>query len=249
MKQTRTFVFGILAVASSFVNAQTLTSRSSTLNYFANYGHGGDYTIHAEDSQSWTDLEDASSKSMTYNDSIEGTYLSNAWYASVGIDLNQSYTLAGTVAQFDRVDLALHSSYLATYSGASGVGAGGLSTLPGNQLLLEFTVANSFDYEFLGTLASHSSGTGSHGRVELQKWNGTSWSTFQNAVLNNGVLRTGTVTAGLYRIYTSVEVGSIAQDTATGDVTVMFRNSAVPEPASFALFALVAPLLLRRKNR
>lgn len=249
MTNVRHMAIAVLVCASASAFAQTLTARSSTFSYFTDYGHGGDFTIHAEDFQTYTDLEAASTKSMVYNDSVSGTYLNAPWQAAVGIDLNHNYTLNGTLGQFDQIDAALHSSYMASYSGAPGVGAGGQSRNPGNELILEFTVATDFSYEFLGSYAVHSNGAGTHARVELQKWNGTSWAAIQNGVTFNGILRTGNATAGSYRIYAATDLSSIAQDTATGDVSVMFRNTSVPEPASLGLLALAIPAILRRKKR
>ncbi|MBS1705170.1 MAG: PEP-CTERM sorting domain-containing protein [Armatimonadetes bacterium] len=233
----------------TLAQAQTITARSSTLNYFATYGHGGDVVKNPSDSLTATDLLQSDSKGLALSDVQNGTYLSGQYFTSVDVSLNHSYQVSGPVSNFSRIDAQLHSSFVTSASGAAGAGSGGQSVQPGNELLLDFTTAG-FRYEFLGSSTYQSTGANvPHSKAELLKWNGSNWSFLESTIFSNGLVRTGTLGAGTYRLLVWGETKSL-NSTAFANTTLVFKNlDAVPEPATLAILGASLSFVLRKKRR
>lgn len=228
--------------------AQTLIERNSQFNYTALYGHGGDEVREQIDSISHSMLIPEDEKSFNFADSISGTYLGSSYTASVSINMMHRYRVIGSMLNFSRIEAELNTSFLAQAGGAAGAGAGGQCTTPGNLLTLDFTTSG-FNYEFLGT-ASHFSGgpTQPHAKAELLKWNGSNWTFLESTIFSNGVVRTGTLTSGTYRLHVQGSTKSILNTPTFAATSLVFKNLSVPEPATISAIALGVTLLMRRRK-
>ena len=236
---------GGLTAAADTAHGQTLTARSSTLNHNYVYGAGGDTHV-GGDLLPDTALLLSDVEGTGFSGSTSGVLPGNQPYsAGVFSDLDQEYSVSGSVALFHSISASASTHVIA---GTTGLGSALMhASNPGNELILNFTVANPVDYRLSGAITLP--GASAFSFVALQFFDGIVW---QNGIFNSiflpggqGVFDvSGTLAPGSYRNNSAIALNAGAGAAHTG--TYQYQLT-VPEPASLSLFAL-GWLALRRRR-
>jgi hypothetical protein len=236
---------GIAAVTGT-AYGQSLTARSSTLNYNYVYGAGGDTHV-GGDLVPDTTLLLSDIEGTGFSGSTSGV-LPGAQPYSAGVftRLDQEYGVSGSVALFQSINASASTHVSA---GASGLGSAVMyASNPGNELVLNFTVASPVDYHLSGVITLPAPSAFSF--VALQFFDGIVW---QNGIFNSIFLPggqgafdvSGILAPGQYRINSAIALNAGAGNDWTGSYQYQL---VVPEPASLGILALGA-LALRRRRR
>lgn len=231
------------------VDAQTITSRHSKLNWVGVYGAGGD--THTPNST----LEDfailnSDSEHQGFTGSTSGLLPGDQPYAgAISIDQDQSYSIAGPLSQFTSMTAFADTEVTAS---ASGLGSALMdSSTPGNGLTIEFTVAGTVDFTLTGEI-SFSAGSPKSGWVALQFWDGIVW---QNGIFNSNFLPgsegafvdSGTLGPGLYRMDSYMARRAFQNQIETGFYN--YNLTLVPEPASMGVLLAGVAMVVRRRRK
>lgn len=241
--------FLLLAIGASNASAQALIARESKFNYTCLYGHGGDMVREQTDSITLNGVANEDTQNFGFSDSVSGTYLGSSYTASVAINMSHHFKVFDSAGNFHKIEAELNTGFLAQAGGAAGAGAGGQCITPGNLLTLDFTTSG-FNYEFFGTASHLSAGpTQPHAKAELLKWNDTNWSFLESTIFSNGIVRTGTLTAGTYRLHLQGSTKSITNTPTFASTSLRFKNLSVPEPSTMLALGLGAICLFNRRKR
>lgn len=236
-----------LGVGVASLSGQTLTSRSSTLNYNYVFGAGADAHVDAN-SVVAPALALSDTQSTGFTDSTSGV-LPNGQPYSAGVfsDLAQEYAASGSIGLFQSI-----SASATTHVGASATGAGlayMYSANPGNELILNFTVDEAVDFHLTGSITHPAPGAFSF--VALQFFDGIVWS---NGIFNSIFLPggqgafdvAGTLAPGLYRLNSALALNAaVGQDLSA---TYAYQLT-TPEPGSLGLLLLAALATRRGRGR
>lgn len=249
-RQTQTTILvitGLLAVPNVAM-AQTITQRMTNMNWASLYG-GGTTSFNPSDSFSSNALESSFSHNMNFADSQSGVS-PLSWTADVQIDINQSFNINGPLNNFASISTNQNGSKSQSAGGQIGV-AGINSVLPGNELIFEFVVTSSMNYQLS---ADWSSTVANSSWMALAWFNGSSFQgvhdTRQLFLGTNGTFDwTGTLNAGVYRLVSQNELNN-GNLVFVGQNNYTFTNlDAVPEPGTMIVIGAAALLARRRKQK
>jgi hypothetical protein len=244
---------GVLCALSAVVPAQNLTSRSTTLNYQATYGGGGDAFTPSDlvtDSQLLTSDND----SLAFQDTRAG-FVNNdpfrPWGAGVGVDMVQGYLIDGPLGSFTRIQSSGSTSVAASSSGEGLASIGALN--PGNELRFDFTLATARQARISGNVSLLPDGQNLHAGVALQRFDGIVWAYVFNSLFlpgQEGVFDNQlNLAAGDYRLTAFASGDAFHVVRPTQDNAWNYDLQVVPEPGAMATLGLgLAALFGRRKS-
>lgn len=238
-----------LASVSSFSIAQTLTGRQSTLAYNYVYGAGGD-THTGGDNDIFTTLNNGDTHTNGFTGATSGTLGGNQPYAAnVFSELNQQYTVSGTLPNFTGISASASTHVLAQASGLGGALMN--SSTPGNELRFNFTLADTQQYSINGNVTVPVSEAGFASHVSLQKWDGITWQYVFTSIFLPGsqgnFSSSGNLTAGDYRVVSAIALNAFAGEDWTG--TYNYDLQVVPEPVTMLAVAPALMFLARKKRK
>jgi hypothetical protein len=227
--------------------AQNLTGRTTNMNWTSLYG-GGPTSSSPFGNFSDASIQSNFSKTMSFSDSKSGDF-PLPWTAFVEIEFNQQFSVTGPLNNFSQIQSSMSGS---KSQGASGIGAAGIqSVLPGNELIMEFTVANTMNYNLAGSWMTDADNTS---QVKLDRKVGQDWANIHSSLFlfqgSNGAFNwTGQLTQGTYRIYSQNELLNGFNSFEGGHNYTFTNLDAVPEPGTMlALSALAIAAARRRKQ-
>lgn len=243
-------VVSLLATMSSAALAQNILSRSTHLNWSSTYGGGP--TVFTPSAQTIkNDLVTSDTTNLSFNDSKAGDF-PIGWTASVDINLTQSHSINGSFSNFQSISGAMTTTKTTS---ASGIGVAFISsTLPGNELIFEFSVANQMNYSLTGNLYYDLDGAFVNSIVSIQAFNGFFWADILGATTaplgnSQNFNFTGTLGAGTYRMFSGQATNNGPSYNANNSFTLT-NLDAVPEPGTMiALTALAIAAARRRKQK
>jgi hypothetical protein len=237
----------VLAVMTVTSFAQSLTGRSSTINYSYVYGAGGD-THNGSNGNTVTDLLSSDLQSDGFTGMTSGTLPGNQAYAAfVDSSMSHAYSVYGSLSNFNYIGVEADSYVNATQSGLGS--ALMASSNPGNELILNFDVAAPIDYHFYGFLSYDPSEQGPGNVIALQKWDGIVW---QNVFISytlpdqqGSFDYTDTLVSGEYRIRSAIALSAINNESVSGVYAYGFE--VVPEPVT--MFAIAPAIMFFARKR
>jgi len=192
--------------AASQLPAQTLTSRTSRVNYGYVYGAGGDSNTDSDIVEDYA-LLPTDTETTGYIGSTSGSLPDGQPYsAGVECGVTHTYTITGALSAFETISA---SASVEVQSSASGAGLANVwSTNPGNELKFEFNVVTSVHYELNGHFFHPNPGV-FHG-VLLERFNGSFWNAvFSTFFTPNGPFnQSGILTPGQYRMFSFIGVSA-----------------------------------------
>lgn len=246
-------VAGVIALATAAsVEAQSLNSRMSRLEYTTVYGVAED-TFTSSALQSSADVDLAGSLLLSFADSKAGLVLDDPgrpWSASVAVLNGHEFSITGSVSEFSRIQASGSTEVSAA---ATGEGSA-LMTVPsvGNRLEFGFTVGSTVSANLSG-LVTLAPGYGFlSGSVILQRFDGFIFVSIFNSLSLPGEQGAFDVdlelTAGEYRLIGDSNASAFAfAASATAENSWSYELTIVPAPAS--VLVLAAGGLLRRRRR
>ncbi len=230
--------------------AQNITGRNSQLNYNYVYGGGGDSNVDSvNDLYSTLNLGDMHSNG--YTGSTSGVLPGGTPYAaSVYSELNQMYSINGTLSNFTGITASATTRVTTSSSGAGTALMN--SSNQGNSLTFFFTVGSaSVDYTLTGNVTVPPSEAGFATHVTLQKFDGITWQMVYTSIFLPGsqgtVNSSGTLLSGDYRMVSEVALNSFGNEDWIGSYN--YDLQVVPEPVTMFAIAPALMLLARRKRK
>lgn len=247
MKRSILLVVWCLSTLVASAHAQTLTGRSSTLNYDYVYGAGGDThadgDLVADNALLAGDIEGAGFSGWTSGVLPNG----QAYYAGVFSDLDLQYTVNGPLALFQSIHAGATSAVAASTSGAGS--AVMLASNPGNGLILNFTIDNPTTFRLTGSISHPNPMAFSF--VALQYFDGIVW---QNGIFNSSIHLpggvgpfdiSGTLAPGLYRMNSALALNAQPNQQLAAAYSYQLT---VPEPATLSIMLLGLLVAARRRG-
>jgi hypothetical protein len=220
----------MVALSSQVALGQTLTARSSSLNYAYVYGAGGDSHV-GNDTVGDTLLLLSDAEHAEYDGGTSGVLPGDPphpYSAAAGIDLDHQYVITEELGEMRSIIASGSSVPVTTVSGA------GISQMnsgnPGNQLMFSFTVASPVLCHLSGSLDLPAP-TAFSGIV-LQRFNGIFWESWFNTISLPGTEGPFDVLLSLipgdYRIIATLGVSAQngVDETANYQFTVVFEKKA-----------------------
>ncbi|MEK6700872.1 MAG: hypothetical protein AABZ53_01290 [Planctomycetota bacterium] len=196
--------------------AQTLTARSSQLNFNYVYGAGGDTHV-GGDLRQFTNLTAFDSDSMTFTGSTSGVLPGDQPY-SAGVDgtIEYGYLITGPLHEIRTIRAQASTQVSAA---TSGLGSALFhASNPGNEIVLSFTVQTAIPYQLSGSITLPNASAFSY--VALQRFNGFAWDyQFYSAFLPGGQGPfdvTGTLIPGDYRLRSILSINAGANEFVQG---------------------------------
>lgn len=237
----------VLGLLPGTALAQNITARSTQMNWSSLYG-GGPTGFSPFDTFSNNSIQSSFSNTLSFSDSKSGDF-PLAWTAFVNIEFNQQFNITGPLNNFSQIQSSMSGS---KSQGASGIGSAGIqSVLPGNELVIEFTVANTMNYNLAGSWLTDADSTS---QVKLDRKVGQDWANIHSSLFlfqgSNGAFDwTGQLTQGTYRIFSQNELLN-GFNTFQGGHNYTFTNlDAVPEPGTMIALSAIAIAAVRRRNQ
>lgn len=248
-------IAGVIAVAAaSGVEAQSLNSRFSRLEYAGVYG-AADQTSTASGLETRNTLDLSDSLSQAFTGSRKGFVLQDPlrpFFGAVGVSNGQNYSITGPVSQFTRIEASGLSESTADASD-EGLAQMIVPSL-GNRLEFQFMLGSSVSANFSGSVSLATGASFLNGWVTLQRFDGIVWvGVFDSFGLpgQQGSFNVDLeLIAGEYRLIgdsnaTAFAGGEIASSTVENSWS--YDLTIVPAPAS--AIVLAAGGLLRRRRR
>lgn len=203
----------------------TLTGRYSELRYDYVYGFGGD-THSANVPVTNSALLSQDTESHGYIGSDSGVWASMGWSAAVGIDLQNEYSVEGSLSDFSAIRSSGTIALSASKGGVGGAGIGGRN--PGNQQFHYFTVPTATPYDFFGNLTFDPSG--GSGFLALQVFDSIVWQnvrfTYSLPGAQGNFSWSGTLAPGSYRLYSEATANFIAtNDVPSGSRSASYNST------------------------
>jgi hypothetical protein len=229
--------------ASSF--GQTLTGRSSTLNFNYVYGAGGDTNV-GDGGASDAALLQADGENASFSNSTAGFLPGDQPYAASALSsLQQEYIVTGPLSQFQSIR-GTASTRVAVSS--SGLGSSLMNASnPGNELMLLFSLDAAAPYTLSGNVSSPTGGafTG----VSLQQFDGIVWQNVFNSIFlpaQQGAFDVaGNLSAGSYRLTSAISLNSFGNADLTSTTNFLFT---IPGPSALAMLGLGGLVVSRRRR-
>ncbi|HWL92479.1 MAG TPA: hypothetical protein VNT79_03010 [Phycisphaerae bacterium] len=170
-----------LAGAASVAPAQTLTGRYSQVNYSYVFGAGGDSHSGGENLEEF-ELLATDNLATDFEDYTEGVLPGDPetpYTAGVECEISQEYEIMGALDAFQSISASASSEVTAAESGA-GV-ASMDSSNGGNLIQFNFTVDQTLEYRFSGSVSSTQPGFFTS--VAIQRFDGITWQWWFNTGL------------------------------------------------------------------
>ncbi|MBI5762747.1 MAG: PEP-CTERM sorting domain-containing protein [Planctomycetes bacterium] len=239
MSAIRLSLIGSLALLAAFTGStygQSLTSRTSLVNYNYVYGAGGDSHV-GSDSIPDVSLVLSDIEGTGFTGSTSGVLPGGQPYgAGVFADINHEFAITGSIGLFQSISASAFTHVSAT---ATGLGSSVMNASnPGNELILTFTVADPVNFHLAGSITLPVGGAVSS-LVALQYWDGIVW---QNGIFNSLFLPgsqgafdvNGSLAPGLYRMNSAISLHAGGNEDFTGTFNYQLT---IPEPATAFLLA------------
>lgn len=247
MEFKTTLAVGMIAVAS-LAQAQNITSRKGEMSYTYVYGAGGD-----SHSDSYSNVKTAILGSdfddAFFTGSTSGVLPGGTPYAAgVGTNQHYEYAVTGPTSSFSSISASGSTTVTTTTSGAGT--AQMLSSNPGNEQVIEFTLDSSVDYTLSGMIETSLTNAGTANYVDLRRFDGITWQIVYTSIFlpnqQGTIASAGTLTAGQYRLGSGIALNAFGNQNESGSYNYQF--DVVPEPAT-CLLAIPALALLRKKRK
>lgn len=250
----KTYTFGVLfalalVATPALSSAQSITSRSTFMEYDAFYGGGPD-TWDPYESITKSDVVLTDSSVLQFADTRAGSFPIE-WTAGVSVDMTQSHTITGSLAAFETISASMQNT---NTTFATGIGVAGI---PGvSEQVIGFAISQPTNYRFEGSILFNNGGNIRRSIVELQYEFTFGWANiFSTAGPDLGPDASfsydGLLEPGNYRIRNFAELQRDYNFTFVANNEYTLTNlDAVPEPASMlGLGAGLAALAARRRRR
>ncbi len=242
----RSFIcaFGV-SVLSAASFGQTLTGRSSTLNFNYVYGAGGDTNI-GDGGASDAVLLQADGENASFSNSTQGFLPGNQPYAASALSsLQQEYVVTGPLSGFQSIRGSSSTRVAVT---SSGLGTALMNASnPGNELILLFSLDAAAPYTLSGNVSTPAGGafTG----VSLQSFDGIVWQNIFNSIFLPGqqgaFVVVGDLPAGSYRLINAIALNSFGNADLSATTNFLFT---IPGPGAAAGLGLGGLVLSRRRR-
>ncbi len=248
MISIRLFFLGC-AVYGGGLCAQTISSRSSTLQFDYVYGFGVD-THTGSPTVTDNTLLATDNESTTFTGSASGNWLGDHPYGSdVFVLASHSYDVAGGPTNFSSISAI--GSNQATAS-ATGFGEANMGIRnPGNSLQFRFNLQNATPYTLNGHITMPAAQASIFSVVSLEWFDGFTWANINNTGFLPGSQGSfnysGTLASGEYRLTSVMGINAGRNESWQSDY--QYRLALVPEPATVIAIVGSCGFLLRRRRK
>ncbi|MBL8065073.1 MAG: hypothetical protein JNM34_04350 [Chthonomonadaceae bacterium] len=227
----------LLSLASAFAFSQvSVVGRESTVSYSYLYG-GGPFVWQDSVTDTYNDLVSSDSRHRTYSDHQTGSWASLTFDVSVGLVLDQAWSVTGSLSQAERMQW---SSAIDTSSTASGdIPSSQIqSDNPGSLHTLYFDVNSPVRFSINGAVNSVSAGVLTN-YVNIMQFDGFSWGhRFNTWFIGSGFgpfSGEGVLEPGQYRVTAQLGNRSFGNQVNSSDGHYDLKFSQTIQPSSIVV--------------